>query len=68
MAKMIPLFQINAEYDNPNLNTHPPVPEMQAVLKKIKSNVIESARQFWRWKDGYCTFCDQVKGQNDELV
>lgn len=68
MAKMIPLFQINAEYDNPNLNTHPPVPEMQAILKKIKSNVIESARQFWRWKDGYCTFCEQVKGQNDELV
>ena len=29
---------------------------------------MESAKKFYRWKDGYCIFCDLVKGANDEMV
>lgn len=62
----MPLFYISAEYDHPNLNFQPPLQELDDYLKKFKNNINESAMHFARWKDGNCTFCDEVKGQNDE--
>jgi len=64
----VPLFQINAEYDHPYLNTHPPLPEIETILKRLKSNLIDTSRLFWRWKDGTCIFCEPFKGPNDEDV
>jgi hypothetical protein len=31
-------------------------------------NITEAAKQFARWKDGSCQFCDEVKGQSDEKI
>jgi hypothetical protein len=28
----------------------------------------ETAKSFWRWKDGTCIFCETSKGPNDEPI
>ncbi len=62
---MMPLFYIKAEYDHPNLNTIPQLTEVEALMKKIVENILNSTKQFLRWKDGSCQFCDS-KGNNED--
>jgi len=50
------------------MSTHPTITEIETNLRKILFNILESAKAFWRWKDGYCTFCEQIKGPNDEMI
>lgn len=37
-------------------------------MKKLISNILETSKNFWRWKDGTCIFCETSKGPNDELI
>jgi dynein heavy chain, axonemal len=67
-VKQTPLFYITAEYDHPYLNTHPGLPEVEQILKKLQTNILESSKNFWRWIDGTCIFCPTSKGPNDEPV
>jgi len=43
-SKQLPLFQITEEYDHPNLNAHPPTTEIESIIKKIVSNILDSSK------------------------
>ena len=50
------------------INHYPPFIEVENYLKKLRSNILETGRLFWRWKDGTCIFCEPGKGPNDEPI
>lgn len=60
--KNIPLFYVKAEYNHPEVSYQPQRTEAQMQLQQIQNSIMQASQLFWRWKDGYCTFCDLVKG------
>lgn len=42
--------------------------EVESFLTKIRSSIIDAAKEFWRWRDGTCLFCEESKGMNEELI
>lgn len=57
--KRPPLFRIQAEYNQPDLNFIPSKDEVMSQLEKFSKNVLEAAKQFGRWKDGHCQLCKE---------
>lgn len=66
--KQTPLFEIKSEYEPPHYSTNPGMTEVESFLTKIRSSIIDAAKEFWRWRDGTCLFCEEQKGMNDELT
>lgn len=66
-GKSYPLFQIRANYEHPDLTTNPTYSELLDIIN-LPTTIIATSKSFWRWMDGYCTFCPAGKGPNDEVL
>lgn len=62
-----PLIKMNATYSHPEMSYHPTVEELKTQLDKFSSNILQSAKKFGRWLDGYCKiFEEQVDKDTGE--
>jgi dynein heavy chain len=48
------LIKMSATYSHPEMSYHPSVDELKTQLDKFSSNILQSAKKFSRWLDGYC--------------
>lgn len=62
-----PLIKMNATYSHPEMSYHPTVEELKTQLDKFSSNILQSAKKFGRWLDGFCkVFEEQVDKDTGE--
>lgn len=54
-----PLIKMNATYNYPEMSYHPTVEELKTQLDKFSSNILQSAKKFGRWLDGYCKIFEE---------
>jgi dynein heavy chain len=62
-----PLIKMNASYNHPEMSYHPTVEELKTQLDKFSGNILQSAKKFGRWLDGFCKiFEEQVDKDTGE--
>lgn len=54
------LIKMSATYSHPEMSYHPSVDELKTQLDKFSSNILQSAKKFSRWLDGYCKVFDEA--------
>jgi len=54
-----PLIKMNATYSHPEMSYHPTVEELKTQLDKVSPNILQSAKKFGRWLDGYCKIFEE---------
>jgi dynein heavy chain len=54
-----PLIKMSATFNNPEMAYHPTVEELKTQLDKFSTNILQSAKKFGRWLDGYCKICEE---------
>lgn len=52
-----PLFRVSSSYNQPKVTYHPSLQDIDKVLQKLVTNVLESAKSFPRWQRGRCELC-----------
>jgi len=50
---------MSSSYNFPEVQFHPNVDELRSTLDKFTKNILESAKAFGRWWDGYCKIFDE---------
>ena len=55
-----PLIMMKANYNHPEMSYHPTVEELKTQLDKFSSNILQSAKKFGRWWDGYCKIFEET--------
>lgn len=55
-----PLIMMKATYNHPEMSYHPTVEELKTQLDKFSSNILQSAKKFGRWWDGYCKIFEET--------
>jgi hypothetical protein len=56
----LPLIMMKANYNHPEMSYHPTVEELKTQLDKFSSNILQSAKKFGRWWDGYCKIFEET--------
>ncbi|OMJ92498.1 hypothetical protein SteCoe_4738 [Stentor coeruleus] len=52
-----PLFRVSSSYNPPKVAYHPSLQDIEKVLQKLVTNILESAKAFPRWQKGRCELC-----------
>lgn len=55
-----PLIKMTASYLHPEMSYHPTTEELRTQLDKFNRNILESAKRFGRWWDGFCKIFDET--------
>lgn len=55
-----PLIKMEASYVYPEMIYHPTVEELRTQLDKFNRNILESAKKFGRWWDGFCKVFEET--------
>ncbi len=63
MTDKPPLIKLTAFYNHPEMTYHPTVEELSTQLEKFSKSILESAKSFGRWWDGFCRIFDEVMNE-----